>query len=32
LRHVLAIEEATAPETRRRRVEKVLEMLRAAQK
>jgi hypothetical protein len=29
LRHVLAIEEAKAPETRRRRVEKALEMLRS---
>jgi hypothetical protein len=29
LRHVLAIEEANAPETRRRRVEKALEMLRS---
>jgi hypothetical protein len=29
LRHVLAIEEAKTPETRRRRVEKALEMLRS---
>jgi hypothetical protein len=32
LRHVLAVEEAKAPETRRRRVEKALEMLRSGQR
>jgi hypothetical protein len=31
LRHVLAIEEAKAPETRRRRIDKALEILRAGQ-
>jgi hypothetical protein len=32
LRHVLAIQEAKAPETRQRRIEKALEMLRAGKR